>query len=178
MYFCDLRQHLNLRNNDLVFSASGFNLQGKLNVTKMWPDLAEICMTQHFYFCFLLNSLTCKWGLPNFYTFNLVKYPFGLNKTIFQYEFTGIDLQFRASYWPARDVRVSCVILAKFSVIEKSYFSLCSCNLKHQAITTNLWKVYLIYANLLLTCLRYRVHHPSLADLLLKTSAAREKGLF
>lgn len=98
MYFCYLRQRLNLRNNDLVFSASGFNLQGKLNVTKMWPDLAEICMTQRFCFCFLQNSQTCKLGPPKFYTFNLVKYPFGLNKNIFQSEFTGIDPRFRASH--------------------------------------------------------------------------------
>lgn len=64
---------------------------------------------------------------------------------------------------------------AKFTVIEKSYFPLSSCNLEHQAITTNLWVVYLIYANLLLTCLRYHLHHHSLAYLLLKILAAYEK---
>lgn len=78
---------------------------------------------------------------------------------------------------PVQDICVSCVISAKFTVIEKSYFPLL-CNLEHQAITTNLWVVYLIYANLLLTCLRYHLHHPSLAYLLLKILAAYEKEIF
>lgn len=67
---------------------------------------------------------------------------------------------------------------AKSTLIEKSYFPLSCCNLDHQAITTNLWVVYLIYANLLLTCLRYHLHHPSLIYLLFKILAVYENEIF
>lgn len=70
---------------------------------------------------------------------------------------------------------MSCVMSAKFTVTEKSDFPFFSCNVEHQAITKNLWVVYLIYDNLLLTCLRYYLHHPSLAYLFLKILAAYEK---
>lgn len=68
--------------------------------------------------------------------------------------------------------------LCKFYCNWKSYFPLSFCNLEHQAITTNLWVFYLIYANLLLTCLRYHLHHPRLTYLLLKILAAYEKEIF